>query len=399
MLYSSLLALAPLIPVVSFAGVYIFPTSSLSSWAAKYATPLTADTEELRTPLLWCFSLALLPYLFTRWLIPGIATLTEKRGLYGIDLNKKGQEDAGRIIPESLGIVPGVVYVVFVIMFQLFYIHTAHQTTLVEYNAALTSITFMIFLGFADDVLDLRWRYKLLLPTVASLPLLVAYSGPTNVVLPPPLGTWIGKSLELGLLYKLYMGMLAVFCSNSINILAGINGLEAGQSLIIACSVLVHNLVELSSEGRDYHLLSIFFVVPFVATTLGLLQHNWFPSRVFVGDTYTYFAGMTFAVVGILGHFSKTLLLLFLPQVINFLYSLPQLLQFIPCPRHRLPAYNSNTRRLHAVKNHLTLLNLILQITGPLSERSLCIVALAFQLTCSGFAFFIRYVVAPYLYE
>lgn len=62
-----------------------------------------------------------------------------------------------------------------------------------------------------------------------------------------------------------------------------------------------------------------------------------YPSRVFVGDTFCYFAGMTFAVVGILGHFSKTMLLFFMPQVFNFVYSLPQLLHIIPCPRHRMP--------------------------------------------------------------
>jgi UDP-N-acetylglucosamine--dolichyl-phosphate N-acetylglucosaminephosphotransferase len=47
--------------------------------------------------------------------------------------------------------------------------------------------------------------------------------------------------------------------------------------------------------------------------TLGLLKHNKFPSKVFVGDTFCYFAGMTFAMVGILGHFTKTMLLFFLP--------------------------------------------------------------------------------------
>lgn len=44
------------------------------------------------------------------------------------------------------------------------------------------------------------------------------------------------------------MGLLAVFCTNAINILAGINGLEAGQSLVISASIIVFNLVEL--EGR-----------------------------------------------------------------------------------------------------------------------------------------------------
>jgi UDP-N-acetylmuramyl pentapeptide phosphotransferase/UDP-N-acetylglucosamine-1-phosphate transferase len=31
---------------------------------------------------------------------------------------------------------------------------------LLSYNVALLSICFMIFLGFADDVLNLRWRDK-----------------------------------------------------------------------------------------------------------------------------------------------------------------------------------------------------------------------------------------------
>lgn len=51
-----------------------------------------------------------------------------------------------------------------------------------------------------------------------------------------------------GILYYVYMGLLAVFCTNAINILAGINGLEAGQSLVISASIIVFNLVEL--EGR-----------------------------------------------------------------------------------------------------------------------------------------------------
>ncbi|GJN10789.1 hypothetical protein PR202_ga28912 [Eleusine coracana subsp. coracana] len=63
----------------------------------------------------------------------------------------------------------------------------------------------------------------------------------------------------------------------------------------------------------------------------------------FVGDTYTYFAGMALAVVGILGHFSETLLLFFLPQVLNFLCSVPQLFHFVPCPRHRLPRFDPQT--------------------------------------------------------
>ena len=59
----------------------------------------------------------------------------------------------------------------------------------------------------------------------------------------------LGTYVELGLLYKLYMVMLVIFSANSINILAGVNGLEAGQTLIIACAVLCHNLYELGGHA------------------------------------------------------------------------------------------------------------------------------------------------------
>lgn len=40
-----------------------------------------------------------------------------------------------------------------------------------------------------------------------------------------------------GSLYKLFMLLLAVFCTNSINIHAGLNGLEVGQTVVISAAV------------------------------------------------------------------------------------------------------------------------------------------------------------------
>lgn len=272
----------------------------------------------------------------------------------------------------------------------------------------------MVLLGFVDDVIELAWRYKMVLPTFASLPLLLAYSGPTTVLVP----TWIqnllniGNSFDLGYIYLIYMGMLAVFCSNAINILAGVNGLEVGQSIVIAVAVMIHNVIEINSatfesaasdlslpfsltdsklsEHAKQHLFSLQLTFPFVSTSLALLSFNWFPSRVFVGDTYTYFAGMFFAVVGILGHFAKTLLLFFLPQIINFVISIPQLFGLIPCPRHRIPKLNKTTGLLEPTPN-LTLINFVLKVTGPLKENHLTMVLLLFQVFCCGIGLALRY--------
>lgn len=71
----------------------------------------------------------------------------------------------------------------------------------VQLIGALLAICCMIFLGFADDVLNLRWRHKLLLPTVASLPLLMVYFtnfGNTLIVVPKPFRALLGMHLDLG---------------------------------------------------------------------------------------------------------------------------------------------------------------------------------------------------------
>jgi UDP-N-acetylglucosamine--dolichyl-phosphate N-acetylglucosaminephosphotransferase len=102
-----------------------------------------------------------------------------------------------------------------------------------------------------------------------------------------------------------------------------------------------------SSAGQEPHLTAHLFSallgLPFLAVTRAVLAHNVFPARVFVGDTFCYFAGMTLAVQGIHGHFAKTLLIFFAPQVFNFFYSLPQIAKVYPCPRHRLPHFNPAT--------------------------------------------------------
>ena len=83
--------------------------------------------------------------------------------------------------------------------------------------------------------------------------------------------------------------MLAVFCTNAINILAGINGLEVGQSIIIALSIMIFNWINWYGFLGAYHKFSLYFLCPYVATSLPLLWYNWYPSAVFSGDTFCYF--------------------------------------------------------------------------------------------------------------
>ncbi|KAG0251518.1 tunicamycin resistance protein [Linnemannia exigua] len=301
----------------------------------------------------------------TTWsAIPALSEIFVKAGLKGMDLSKKTKH----IIPESMGMVAGLIYLVTMFVFipfpfmkwftasingdiQELKLLTFPNLKLAELLSALLSIQSMVFLGFADDVLDIRWRFKMPLPAIASIPLLMVYwvhLGVTHIVVPIPLRPILGQLIDLGALYYVYMAMVAIFCTHSINIMAGINGVEVGQSLVIACSIAINDMIFLQSASSgapaiETHLFSLYFILPFIGVSMGLMIHNWYPSKVFIGDTYCYFAGMTFAVVGILAHYSKTLLLFFIPQIFNFLLSSPQLFRLVPCPRHRVPRYNRQT--------------------------------------------------------
>lgn len=326
---------------------------------------------------------------------------------------------------------------------------TVNVTKLASYLSAILSLQSVVLLGIGDDLFDIRWRHKLFIPAFASIPMLVVYFvdyGVTNVVVPVQLEQYLGNMVDLGWLYYAYMAAIAIFCPNSINILAGINGIEVSQSIVIGFLLLANDVLSLYAAptspsphpATDPHLFSIYLLLPFIGVSIALWWHNWYPAKVFVGDTYCYFAGMVFAIVGILGHFSKTLLLLLVPQIANFVYSAPQLFRLIPCPRHRLPKFNprtgllepsvtlwqqpppwSRTLLLRLLENfpiplikiernekgdiiqstNLTILNLWLVWFGSMREDRLAIQLLVMQTLCGIVGLFVRHELALWVFR
>ncbi|KDR82702.1 hypothetical protein GALMADRAFT_238197 [Galerina marginata CBS 339.88] len=436
-------------------------------------------------------------FLATIYLVPALGPTFVKAKLSGRDLLKVYDSKIPReetLIPESLGLVCASIYILSLILFIPFAFSTPileqasvkkpHEgITVVEfphyqlsvYLSSLLSLLVATILGFLDDVFDIRWRHKLPIPIIASIPLLMVYyaeHGNTNVVVPLPLRFIFGALINLGPLYYVYMSLLSTFSTNSINILAGINGSETSQALIIALSVILNDLLYLpwpigfrvplhllgnkaelgfggvwkagmaygSRELVERHLFSLYFMLPLVAVCVGFLYHNWYPARAFPGDTLCYVTGMAFAVVGIQAHFSKTLLLFFMPQIFNFLLSCPQLFGLVPCPRHRVPRFEPETNLLHPSRaseerfpkppsrlttfvlqvlstlgltevtadpstgvitntTNLTILNFFLLRLGPMNEKHLVQVLIASQVAGSIFAFFIRYGLAWLVYD
>ncbi|KTW28059.1 hypothetical protein T552_01921 [Pneumocystis carinii B80] len=395
--------------------------------------------------------------------IPILGPYFIKVGFYGKDLNKKGKP----LKPEAMGIVCSMVYIYIMFLFIPFAFYKYFVMTsgggnrdiyevvrgektfklffhnkLGEYLSAILSLQSMVLLGAADDLFDIRWRDKLFMPVFSAIPILVVYYidfDVTYVVVPTILQPYFGNLIEIGWLYYLYMAALSVFCPNSINIIAGINGVEVGQSIIISLCIIINDLLyvfRLTGPSIDSHLFSLYFLLPFLGTSIPLLYYNWYPASVFVGDTYCCFSGMIFAIVGIIGHFSKTILLFFIPQIFNFILSFPQLFGIVECPRHRMPNLNLSTgllepsmimfskkpsllcriilkifSKLGFVRlkidpitkeiqgtTNLTIINFLLVRLGPRREDKLTIIIMGIQAVMGLIGLFIRHKMAKLIY-
>ena len=78
---------------------------------------------------------------------------------------------------------------------------------------------------------------------IFSILILDNYTGDLNIHFPPSISNLLGfESLYLGPIHALYLILLSIFCVNSINIYAGISGLETGQSIILGLSICAENL-------------------------------------------------------------------------------------------------------------------------------------------------------------
>lgn len=399
-------------------------------------------------------------YIVTDHYVPHVARTLYERNLFGFDINKttalqrqawakkrprgianmNGSDAVAlkkRAIPESLGILAGAVYLSVVMVLVLL---LGVDVSLI--SGLLTTVTVMLLLGFVDDVLDVRWRYKIFLSAVGTVPLVMAYDGSVSVLIPPTITRYAanylasspashiakavgilrddlqclhtvgsGMLLSLGVFYKVYLAMLCIFCINSINILAGVNGVEVGQSVVIAVACVVYNLFQLRLEtilevaeqsragmSADHQLRAILLLTPFLGVSMALWKYNKYPARIFVGDSYTYFAGTVLAVSGITGVYSKTLLLFFTPQLFNFLISLPQLLGIVFCPRHRVPTWVPASDTLTSSGN-LTLLNVILVVCGDMNEKLLTWTVVVVQCLSCAVGFLCRYWIVLWMYE
>jgi UDP-N-acetylglucosamine--dolichyl-phosphate N-acetylglucosaminephosphotransferase len=270
---------------------------------------------------------ALISGLIAFLLIPAFMRVMNNMGITGIDqqkVNKPSLPTSGGL-PVFAGLLMGVMAFIFLTSF--FDGDNSALQLKMNLLAGVLSIGIITVIGFFDDIYmkkeevksrsdtvekrhGLRQWMKPLLTFFGALPLMVVMAGTSTMGVP-----FFGV-VEFGVLYPLLLIPLAVICvSNTANMLAGTNGLEAGLMVIASFALGIFAF----ANGRVEASVIAFTLC---LALLAFLRFNWFPSKILPGDSLTYLAGGAFVTAVILGNVEKFGIIIFLPWIIEALLKL-----------------------------------------------------------------------------
>jgi len=161
----------------------------------------------------------------------------------------------------------------------------------------------MIITGVLDDIYDLKPIFKLTGQIISALIVVSSELIIDKITMP-----FFGTLYLEGLGYVITI-LWIVGASNAINFIDGLDGLATGVSVIALSSILVMAI-------WDYRLVVVYLCVILIGSCLGFLYHNFYPAKIFMGDTGALFLGYSIAVVSMLGLFKNVALFSFIVPII-----------------------------------------------------------------------------------
>ncbi len=243
----------------------------------------------------------LVSFFLTFFFIPIWIKKAMENGFFGRDIHKVEMRNVAEVggVSTLIGFVLGTLIYISI---KTFYFDTTEN--LIEIFALLNVVLIVSFIGLIDDILGwkigLNKKIRIFFLVFASIPLIVINAGESSIM-----------GIGLGLLYPLFFIPLGIVgASATYNFLAGYNGLEAGQGILILSGLALATWLNGNSWLSMISLIMVFCLIAFYI-------YNKYPSEIFPGDTLTYSVGALIACVAILGNIEKIAIFFFMPYIIE----------------------------------------------------------------------------------
>ncbi|MCG8400438.1 MAG: undecaprenyl/decaprenyl-phosphate alpha-N-acetylglucosaminyl 1-phosphate transferase [Firmicutes bacterium] len=159
----------------------------------------------------------------------------------------------------------------------------------------LTGATLVMLVGAVDDIRGLSPRVKLAGQIIAALTII-----PFGIEVHYITNPLTGGLLFLGILSIPLTVFWVVAVTNAVNLIDGLDGLAGGVASIAALTMAAVAWTQWSRFGVSDMPDMIILALILVAAVAGFLRYNFFPARIFLGDSGSMFLGFTLSVMAIM---------------------------------------------------------------------------------------------------
>jgi UDP-GlcNAc:undecaprenyl-phosphate GlcNAc-1-phosphate transferase len=227
-------------------------------------------------------------------LTPYMGQVGKKQNMVDMPGHRKIHEEA---IPNLGGIV-----IFFGFLLSLLFVTEIEG----QFRALLIGGIIILLLGVVDDIANLSPKHKFIIQMIPALIVILYNSDLINNVIANQLK---GFDLFGYLLYPILIFWI-VGVTNSINLIDGLDGLACGVSFIALITFFVLGLKQnLEALG----LVSI----ALAGSMFAFLKFNFYPAKIFLGDSGSTFAGFILASIGALWVLnSGNIFFIFIPIII-----------------------------------------------------------------------------------
>ncbi|WP_096437103.1 glycosyltransferase family 4 protein [Alteribacter populi] len=201
--------------------------------------------------------------------------------------------------------------------------------------AIILGAVIIMMVGMLDDFFELSPIAKIIGQLFAAF-VVVIYGGLQISFINLP----FGGVIEFGILSIPITIFWILAITNAINLIDGLDGLASGVSSIVLISISAMAFI----MGNEYVMIVALLLL---FSTLGFLVYNFYPAKIFMGDTGSLFLGYMIAVLSMLGFKNVTLVSLVIPI---FILGVPIIDTFFAIIRrtiNKTPIYKADSSHLH----------------------------------------------------
>ena len=285
------------------------------------------------------FLLALaLSYVFTKLII----SLSYRFGLFD-------QPDSRRIhqqpIPKMGGLAIFLAVTISLGIGTL--LHPALAADLLEPKslAIFASMSIMLVLGMYDDLFNASWMWKFTFQIIAAC--FVIRWGLVITKITNPFGTHFSFPPALAIVFTL---VWIIGITNAVNLSDGLDGLGTGIVFIVSAVTFANSiyLTRTRPETGELFIFATITSVCLMGAGLAFLRFNFYPARIFLGDTGSLFLGFLIACTAIRSsQISTTTVALVVPIIALGLPILDTILVFLRRTAKRRNPFQADLQHIH----------------------------------------------------